>query len=77
MVWFSKTFEGFYFNPFPSACLGNPLPGTQREVSRVSDPYSFDMDPNPDRDPELLAEYRSGFGSNPDPGSGSNPEPGF
>ncbi len=33
------------------------------EVS-VSDPYSFDSDPDPD--PIFLAEYRSG--SNPDPG---------
>jgi hypothetical protein len=48
MVWFSKTFQGFDFNPFSSACLGNPLPGTHKEVSRVSDPYSFDTDLDPD-----------------------------
>jgi hypothetical protein len=30
----------------------------------VSDPYSFDTDP----DPAFQAEYRTGSGSNPDPG---------
>jgi hypothetical protein len=32
------------------------------EVSSISDPYPFDTDP------EILAEYRSGSGSSPDPG---------
>jgi hypothetical protein len=38
---------------------------------RVSDPYSFDTDPDPGSYPD------SGPGSNLDPGSGSNPYTGF
>ncbi len=35
-------------------------------IIRVSDPYSFDTDPNPGPDLAFQAEYRSGTGSNPD-----------
>jgi hypothetical protein len=49
--------------------LGKTCPGF-----RVSDPYSFDTDTDPD--PAFYAEY--GFGFNPDPiRSGSNPDPRF
>ncbi len=37
-------------------------------TTRVSDPYSFFTDPDPDG-----GQYRSGYGS----GSGSNPDPGL
>ncbi len=34
----------------------------------VSDPYSFFADPDPDPEVEAGDQYRSGSGSNPDPG---------
>jgi hypothetical protein len=37
------------------------------KISRVADPHSFQPDPDPDP-PAFQAEYRSGSGSNPDPG---------
>ena len=40
-------------------------------LSRVSDPYSFFTDPDPE-DPDG-GQYGSGYGS----GSGSNPDPGL
>ncbi len=45
--------------------------GTVYTVTRVSDPYSFFTDPDPEN-PDG-GQYGSGYGS----GSGSNPDPGL
>ena len=42
-------------------------------TDRVSDPYSFFTDPNPDPEDPDGVQYGSGYGS----GSGSNPDPGL
>ncbi len=57
----------------PEHCLSNNTVYPNKNISSVSDPYSFFTDPDPDPVDPDRGQYGSGYG----PGSGSDPDPGL